>query len=100
MTEERIVHCRKLKRDLPGLKRQPYRNELGRRIYEEVSQEAWDMWLKDSVKYINTYCGPGSKYDLATPEGQRFMFEQISIYFGFEQGELAKTAFVPKDESK
>ncbi|HEX7663682.1 MAG TPA: Fe(2+)-trafficking protein [Polyangiaceae bacterium] len=100
MTEERIVHCRKLNKDLPGLKRQPYRNELGRRIYEEVSQEAWDMWLKDSVKYINTYCGPGSKYDLATPEGQKFMFDQVAIYFGFEQGELAKTAFTPKDEAK
>ncbi len=100
MTEERIVHCRKLNKDLPGLKRQPYRNELGRRIYEEVSQEAWDMWLKDSVKYINTYCGPGSKYDLATPEGQKFMFDQVAIYFGFEQGELAATAFVPKEEAK
>ncbi len=42
----RIVHCRKLKRDLPGLKRQPYRNELGKKIFEEVSQEAWDQWLK------------------------------------------------------
>ncbi len=43
MTEERIVHCRKLKRDLPGLNREPYRNELGRRLYEEVSQNARDM---------------------------------------------------------
>ncbi|MEO8797284.1 MAG: Fe(2+)-trafficking protein [Polyangiaceae bacterium] len=100
MTEERIIHCRKLKRDLPGLKRQPYRNELGRRLYEEVSQDAWDMWLKDSVKYINTYCGAGSKYDLATSEGQKFMFDQVAIYFGFEAGELAKTAFVPKEASK
>jgi len=35
---ERIVHCRLLKKDLPGLDRPPYRNELGRRIFEEVSK--------------------------------------------------------------
>ena len=98
--EVRIVHCKKLGKDLPGLKRPPYRNDLGKRLYEEVSQEAWDMWLKDSVKYINTYCGPGSKYDLATPEGQKFMFDQVKVYFGFEEGELAKTAFTPIEDKK
>src|ERR1700733_15340175 len=61
---DRIVHCRLLKKDLPGLDRQPYKNDLGRRIYEEVSKEAWQQWLKDSVKYINTY-----RVDLASPEG-------------------------------
>jgi Fe-S cluster biosynthesis and repair protein YggX len=95
MAEERIVHCRHLKKDLPGLKRPPYKNELGKRIYEEVSQEAWDQWLKDSVKYINTY-----RVDLASPEGQKFMFKQCAIYFGFEEGELAQTAFVPEAERK
>ena len=97
---ERIVHCRKLKKDLPGLPRPPYKNELGQKIFNEVSKEAWDMWLKDSVKYINTYCGPGGKYDLATTEGQKFMFQQVSVYFGFEDGALADTAFVAKDEPK
>ena len=102
MTESqvRMVKCRKLGKELPGLTRPPFKNELGQKIFDEVSKEAWDMWLKDSVKYINTYCGPGSKYDLATPEGQKFMFDQVAIYFGFEQGELAKTAFTPKDEAK
>ncbi|MFO0665733.1 MAG: oxidative damage protection protein [Polyangiaceae bacterium] len=86
----RLVHCRKLGKDLPGLTRAPYRNELGRRVYEEVSKEAWDLWLKESVKFINTY-----RVDLASPEGQKFMFKQCAIYFGFEEGELAQTAFVP-----
>ena len=86
----RIVHCKKLDKDLPGLERVPYKNDLGKRIFEEISKEAWDMWLKDSVKYINTY-----KIDLVTPEGQKFMFKQCAVYFGFEKGELAETAFVP-----
>jgi Fe-S cluster biosynthesis and repair protein YggX len=90
MSEPRIVHCRKLGKDLPGLPKPPYKNELGKKIYDEVSKEAWDQWLKDSVKYINTY-----RLDLASPEGQKFMLKQASIYFGFEEGNLADTAYVP-----
>ncbi|HTB72335.1 MAG TPA: oxidative damage protection protein [Polyangiaceae bacterium] len=87
---ERIVHCRLLKKDLPGLDRAPFRNDLGQRIFEEVSKDGWQMWLKDSVKFINTY-----RVDLASSEGQKFMAKQCAIYFGYEQGEAAQTAFVP-----
>jgi Fe-S cluster biosynthesis and repair protein YggX len=90
---ERIVHCKKLDKDLPGLDKPPYKNDLGKQIYEHVSKEAWAMWLKDSVKFINTY-----RLDLASPEGQKFMLKQASIYFGFEEGDLAQTAFVPAGE--
>jgi Fe-S cluster biosynthesis and repair protein YggX len=90
---DRIVHCVKLGKDLPGLARPPYKNELGKKLFDNVSKEAWDMWLKDSVKYINTY-----RVDLASPEGQKFMFKQCAVYFGFEQGELAETAFIPKKD--
>lgn len=88
MTEARIVHCVKLQKDLPGLSRPPYKNELGKRIFDEVSKEAWDQWIKDSVKFINTY-----RVDLTSPEGQKFMFKQCAIYFGFEEGDMAQTAF-------
>jgi len=90
---ERIVHCRMLKKDLPGLDRVPYKNELGQKIYDEVSKEAWAQWLKDSVKFINTY-----RLDLASTDGQKFMLKQCAIYFKYEEGELAGTAFVPKEE--
>jgi Fe-S cluster biosynthesis and repair protein YggX len=90
---ERIVHCRLLKKDLPGLDRPPFRNELGKKIYDEVSKEGWQQWLKDSVKFINTY-----RVDLAAPEGQKFMLDQCAIYFGYEKGEAAQTAFTPADQ--
>jgi len=92
MTEPRLVKCRKLGKELPGLTRQPYKNELGKRLYEEVSKEAWDMWLKDSVKFINTY-----RVDLTTTEGQKFMFDQCEVYFGMKEGKLADTAYVPAE---
>lgn len=95
MTTVRTVQCVKLKKELPGLARPPYKNELGQRIFDEVSKDAWDMWLKDSVKFINTY-----RVDLTSADGQKFMFKQCAIYFGFEDGEMAQTAFVPAEETK
>ncbi len=89
---DRIVHCRLLKRDLPGLDRPPFRTELGQRIFQEVSKEGWQQWLKDSVKFINTY-----RVDLASPEGQKFMAHQVAVYFGYEEGELAQTAWTPSE---
>ena len=90
---ERMVQCRKLGKELPGLKKPPYRNELGQKLFEQVSQEAWNTWLQESVRIINTY-----RIDLASPEGQRFMLEQTAIYFGFTDGDAAETAWsAPKE---
>jgi len=91
--QPRMVMCKKLGKELPGLERPPYRNDLGKRIFEQISKEAWEMWKKDSVKYINTY-----RVDLTSAEGQKFMFDQCAIYFGFEEGKLADTAFVPEEK--
>jgi Fe-S cluster biosynthesis and repair protein YggX len=91
----RTVHCRHLKKDLPGLDRPPYRNELGQRIYDEVSKDAWQQWLQESVRFINTY-----RVDLASAEGQKFMLKQCAVYFGFEQGDLAQTAWTPAEDKK
>lgn len=86
----RMVKCIKLGEELPGMKRVPYRNELGEKLYNSVSQKAWEQWLKDSVKFINTY-----RVDLATAAGQKFMLDQCEVYFGLREGELAATAWVP-----
>lgn len=95
MSEVRLVMCKKLGKELPGLAKPPYKNELGQRIYEEISKEAWDMWIRDSVKFINTY-----RVDLTSPEGQKFMFDQAAVYFGFKEGDLAQTAFTPEQPSR
>jgi Fe-S cluster biosynthesis and repair protein YggX len=89
---DRIVHCRLLKKDLPGLERPPFKGELGKRLFAEVSKEGWEAWVKDSVKFINTY-----RVDLASPEGQKFMLKQCAIYFAYEEGDLAQTAWTPAE---
>ena len=93
MNQPRIVHCKKLGKDLPGIPFKPFPNDFGRDLYENVSMEAWQMWLKESPRYINTY-----RIDLQSKEGRDFLEKQMRIFFGFEAGEMAETAFVPRGE--
>jgi len=51
----RVVQCVYLKREAPGLDRPTYPGELGRRIYENVSKEAWGRWLTHQTMLINEY---------------------------------------------
>ena len=49
----RVVFCRVLKREAPGLDQAPYPGELGQRIYHEVSAEGWQQWLQRLAAIIN-----------------------------------------------
>jgi len=72
----RMVHCVKLGRELPGLDRAPYPGELGQRIFDNVSREAWAMWMQHSVILINHY-----GLSLADPNAQAFLKEQVEEFF-------------------
>lgn len=74
----RMVNCAKLKRELPGLEKPPYPGELGQRIYDNISQAAWDMWLRQATILINHY-----GLTLADPQAQDFLREQM-VAFLFE----------------
>ena len=49
----RMVHCKKLDKELEGLPFPPFPNALGNRIFEEISKEAWEMWLGQQTILIN-----------------------------------------------
>src|SRR5258708_34411211 len=51
----RMVKCVKLGKELPGLEFKPFNNELGQRIYDSVSQDAWRMWLEHFKMIMNEY---------------------------------------------
>lgn len=51
----RTVQCVKLGRELPGLDEAPWPGALGQRIYDNVSQEAWDMWEERMKMILNEY---------------------------------------------
>lgn len=92
MNEPRTVFCKKLQKELPGLPFKPLPTEFGQQIFENVSMEAWQMWLMESPRYINTY-----RIDLQSQEGRDFLEKQMKIFFGFEEGEMADTAYVPPE---
>jgi len=51
----RIVKCVKLGKEAPGLDFQTYPGELGKRIFENISKEAWDQWMGRQTMLINEY---------------------------------------------
>ena len=71
----RMVMCAKLGRELPGLERKPVPGEMGTRIFEHISQAAWDLWKQQSVLLINHY-----GLNLLEPEAQKFMREQMEKF--------------------
>ena len=72
----RMVKCAKLGRELPGIIYRPFDNDLGKRIYDNVSQEAWRMWIEQSKMLVNEY-----RIDLASPQGQRILLEKAEQFF-------------------
>jgi Fe-S cluster biosynthesis and repair protein YggX len=79
----RMVMCAKLGRELPGLERPPIPGEMGKRIYENISSEAWDMWKAQSVLLINHY-----GLNLLDPEAQKFLREQMERFLFEEKVEM------------
>ncbi len=86
----RMVNCVKLGRELPGLERPPYPGELGQRVYENVSQQAWDMWMQHSVILINHY-----GLSLGDPQARAFLEEQMEEFF-FGEGARMPEGWTPE----
>ena len=72
----RNVHCAKLRRELPGLAKPPYKTELGQRIFEKISNDAWGMWMSQSVILINHY-----GLSLGDLKSHEFLMEQMEDFF-------------------
>ena len=89
MTRE--VYCIKLKKKAPGLTRLPYPGELGQRIYDNVSEEAWRGWLEHQKMLVNEY-----RLNLVDRRARTYLAEQTERYFfGGEADQAA--GYVPVD---
>jgi Fe-S cluster biosynthesis and repair protein YggX len=72
----RTVHCVKLNREAEGLERLPYPGELGKRIFDSVSKEAWQQWLQHQTMLINEY-----RLNPLDPTSRTFIEEQMQKFF-------------------
>ena len=87
----RMVNCVLLGHEAPGLDRPPYPGELGRRIYENVSREAWQKWVGHQTMLINEY-----RLTPIEPKARKFLETEMEKFF-FGTGSQAPEGFVPKD---
>ena len=86
----RMVHCVKLGRDLPGLDAPPWPGPLGQRIFDHVSQEAWDEWEERMKMILNEYrLLPFQK------EAQQIVAKQMEEFF-FGASAAPPPGFVPE----
>jgi Fe-S cluster biosynthesis and repair protein YggX len=84
----RKVFCVKLQRELPGLDEPPFNGELGEKIYQNVSAEAWRMWSEHCKMLLNEYrLNPANKQD------QELIVKQMEQYF-FGEGSAAPSNYV------
>jgi Fe-S cluster biosynthesis and repair protein YggX len=85
----RIVKCVKLQRELPGLPFKPFNDALGERIYNEISMDAWKMWLEHSKMIVNEY-----RLDLTSPAAHQTLKEQCEAFL-FGEGAALPPDYVP-----
>jgi Fe-S cluster biosynthesis and repair protein YggX len=78
-----MLKCAKLGKELEGIARDPYGNALGKRIYDNVSQQAWDMWLEHQKMLLNEY-----RLNLAEKKAREFLTKQADEYFFGEGAQL------------
>jgi len=76
----RLVKCVKLGQELPGMSYKPFNNELGQKIYDQVSQQAWMSWIEFSKRIVNEF-----RLDLGSAAGQKLLFEQTRIHDGSQR---------------
>ena len=87
----RIVHCVKFGKDLPGLDRVPWRGDLGKRVYENVSKDAWKLWIEHSKMIMNEY-----RLNPLDPNSQKIMEEQLEQFFFGAGAQLPEGYVAPK----
>ena len=86
---ERLVQCVKLKQELPGLDHPPFSGELGERIYQNVSQEAWAAYREHLKMVINE-----NRLTLGTQEGNEMVEKHTEDYF-FGPGASLPPGYIP-----
>ena len=90
----RTVKCVKLGKDAPGLDYPPYPGELGKKIFENVSKEAWQLWLSHQTMLINEY-----RISPLDPKARKFVKGEMEKFF-FGEGSQLPEGYRPQASKK
>ena len=87
----RMVHCVKFGREAEGLDRQPYPGDLGKRVFDSVSKQAWQEWLRHQTMLINE-----NRLSPMDPKARKFLEGEMEKFFFGEGAELPPDYVPPK----
>ena len=85
----RMVNCIKLGHEAEGLDFPPMPGEMGKRIFANVSKEAWQQWIKLQTMLINE-----NRLSLMDPKARKYLAEQVEKHF-FGEGADGASGYVP-----
>lgn len=88
----RTVNCIKLGREAEGLDFPPYPGELGKRIFENVSKEAWQAWIRLQTMLVNE-----NRLNLADARARKYLAEQMERHFFGTGADQIQGYVPPKD---
>jgi len=87
----RHIYCLKLNKEAEGLDQLPIPGELGKKIYEHISKEAWQEWLTHQTMLINEY-----RLSMIDPKSRDFLMKEMESFL-FGAGSEKPENYVPKD---
>jgi Fe-S cluster biosynthesis and repair protein YggX len=90
----RTVFCHRLKQELEGLERPPFPGPVGLDIYENVSRQAWQEWLRHQTLLINE-----KRLLLTDPQTGKYLAEQRTRFLNGEAVDRAEGYVPPKDST-
>lgn len=85
----RTVFCRKFQQELPGLDAPPYPGSKGLEIFEQVSRQAWQEWLKQQTMLINE-----KQLSMMNPDHRRYLQDEMQKFLNNESHDKA-AGYVP-----
>ncbi|MEN9432568.1 MAG: hypothetical protein RLZZ422_157 [Pseudomonadota bacterium] len=85
----RMVNCVLLKQEAEGLERPTYPGALGQRVFENVSKEAWQKWLRQQTMLLNEY-----RLSPINPRDRKFLEEEMEKFF-FGEGASQVDGYKP-----
>ena len=89
----RTVQCAHLKKEGEGLDYAPYPGDLGKRIYNEISKEAWQLWMKHQTMLVNE-----NRLNLADQRSRQYLARQMELFLFSDNAEKV-AGYVPPPAS-
>lgn len=86
----KMVNCVVLKKEAEGLDKAPYPGEIGQRILENASKEAWGMWMKQQTMLMNE-----NKLSPMDPKHRQFLVDEMEKFF-FGEGSAQVDGYTPE----